>query len=80
VLEETGLVSVVNESQSRFFPHSTCVLHGASSIPLTPDFVIEDFVWVGQFIGPSYHYTVIDFIAWVNFPHGIHSSTELQQI
>ncbi len=27
----------------------------------------EHCVWVGQFIGPTYHYTVIDFIAWV--PH-----------
>jgi hypothetical protein len=25
-------------------------------------------VWVGQFIGASYHYTVIDFIAWVPPP------------
>ncbi len=37
-------------------------------------------MWVGQFIGPSFHYTVIDFIAWVSAARHFASSTSTQDV
>jgi hypothetical protein len=73
VLEETGLESVANErvlhnfSPFHFFSASKQLLLSVISF-LVMLFLPGDHVWVGQFIGPAYHYTVIDFIAWVRPP------------